>query len=197
MARAQDTTSQQRKHQASSIPLYEQSEVEAAYMRWANNLAKQYRSGLRNIGSSDVSNQDIGKALRRLRDGRLYRETHRNFYVFCAERFGIMPDKADDLISKADNPHLHITPPPQKIKAKTLCVYFIEGSGLIKIGYTENLRIRLASLQTGSPVKLNLLASIPGDKLKETELHTRFAADRRHGEWFAFSAEIKAFLETL
>jgi hypothetical protein len=180
----------------SNSQTYDKAEVNAAFMAWADDFAKGY---ITPVGSGS-SNQKIGQALRIIRDQRLHRETHFNFYVYCARRFGLMPEKADFLISIADTPERSVQRDVtivQKAALKTTCVYFIEAAGLVKIGYTQDLRMRMAGLQTGSPARLTLLATIPGDKSKEAELHIRFASDRKHGEWFEFSAAIKAFLENL
>ncbi|MEW2402162.1 GIY-YIG nuclease family protein [Streptomyces sp. NPDC046862] len=58
-----------------------------------------------------------------------------------------------------------------------------EGSPLVKIGYTSGTPLkRLASLQTGQPMTLSLLWSVPVDI--EDDLHERFASYRVRGEWF-------------
>jgi hypothetical protein len=70
-------------------------------------------------------------------------------------------------------------------KPKTPHTYLVgaEGSPLVKIGYTSGAPLkRLASLQTGQPMTLSLLWSLPVDI--ENELHERFAAYRVRGEWF-------------
>ena len=77
--------------------------------------------------------------------------------------------------------------PPRKVKARPITphTYLVgaEGSPLVKIGYTGGVPLkRLASLQTGQPMALSLLWSIPVDI--EDELHERFAAYRVRGEWF-------------
>ena len=65
------------------------------------------------------------------------------------------------------------------------CVYFIEGPGrAIKIGYARNLTKRLAALQTSSPVRLRVLATVPGGSRLEREYHRQFAVYALHGEWF-------------
>lgn len=78
-------------------------------------------------------------------------------------------------------------------------VYFIQGGfgGPIKIGTTQSLRARLKGLQCGSPVRLYVLATLPGGDAQESELHVRFDEDRLHGEWFSPSASLLAFIETL
>jgi hypothetical protein len=67
-------------------------------------------------------------------------------------------------------------------------IYFIEavGVGHIKIGFTDgdDALVRLATLQTGSPVPLRLLGTIPGTMEDETNLHRQFAAANVTGEWF-------------
>ena len=64
-------------------------------------------------------------------------------------------------------------------------VYFIAAyRGLVKIGVARDVQKRLRALQTGSGVALTLLATVPGSYALERHYHDRFAAFRRHGEWF-------------
>ena len=65
-------------------------------------------------------------------------------------------------------------------------VYFIQGEcgGAIKIGFSQNPKSRLKSIQTGMPDLLKLLAVIPGDEKLEKELHNEFNDLRLRGEWF-------------
>lgn len=59
----------------------------------------------------------------------------------------------------------------------------IEGSPLVKIGYTSvKPEERRGALQTGLPFELTLLWSTPGDF--ESQLHDMFAEHRVRGEWF-------------
>lgn len=59
----------------------------------------------------------------------------------------------------------------------------IEGSPLVKIGYTSvKPQERRGALQTGLPFELTLLWSAPGDF--ESQLHDMFAEHRVRGEWF-------------
>lgn len=68
-----------------------------------------------------------------------------------------------------------------KRKKEYLVIYFAEavGVGLIKIGFTESLdaEVRLATLQTGSPVPLRLLGTMEGTIEEEKDLHRRFGED--------------------
>lgn len=66
-------------------------------------------------------------------------------------------------------------------------VYFIQGAGLTKIGTSLNVSSRLAELRVGSPVPLDVAWVTPGGPALEAALHARFAAHRRHGEWFCLS----------
>ena len=79
-------------------------------------------------------------------------------------------------------------------------VYFIgseDGSGLIKIGTSSDVQARLRCLQTGSPVKLSLLADIDGDSFVELRLHHKFAPHREHGEWFRRHPDVLRVIETV
>jgi hypothetical protein len=65
-------------------------------------------------------------------------------------------------------------------------VYFAQGvdGGPIKIGLSVDVQHRVRTLQSGSPVALDLLCSIPGTEETEATLHDLFASGRLHGEWF-------------
>lgn len=62
--------------------------------------------------------------------------------------------------------------------------YLIKADGidLVKIGIAKNPESRLKFLQTGQPMDLHLLWSVPGSF--ESQLHERFAEYRVRGEWF-------------
>ena len=76
-----------------------------------------------------------------------------------------------------------------------LCPLRATVGGLIKIGWAVDVSVRLAKLQACSPLALIVLHSEPGNGREERSLHTRFAATRRHGEWFEDSAELLAYIE--
>ncbi len=77
-------------------------------------------------------------------------------------------------------------------------IYFVqaEGVGNIKIGFTDSVDAsdRLSTLQTGSPVPLRLLGTIPGTMDDEKDLHRRFASARVVGEWFKPVSELLALI---
>lgn len=66
-----------------------------------------------------------------------------------------------------------------------MSVYFVEGAGLVKIGRSDNPASRIRDLQAASPVQLTTALILEGGVLLEGAMHRRFAAFRRHGEWFA------------
>jgi hypothetical protein len=83
-------------------------------------------------------------------------------------------------------------------KPETAWVYAVGSSDPahpIKIGYTSRcLEERLGGMQTGSPVRLYVLASrrVVGKKeAMEVEwyAHQKHASRRAHGEWFAISLD--------
>lgn len=71
-------------------------------------------------------------------------------------------------------------------------VYFVTGADLVKIGFvgptfTGGMVNRLIAMQSGSPVPLALHRFVAYGHAMGLErlLHGRYAAHRRHGEWFA------------
>lgn len=76
-------------------------------------------------------------------------------------------------------------------------VYFVQAvaGGLIKIGFTGKVASRFAEIQRMCPIKLTILAIVPGAGQElETELHQRFAFVRRHGEWFEPVPELLSYI---
>lgn len=74
--------------------------------------------------------------------------------------------------------------------------YFVlaETTRLIKIGKARNVQARLKALKSVSPDVLTLLAVVDGSVYPEDELHRRFDANRKHGEWFVPTPELLAFI---
>lgn len=71
-----------------------------------------------------------------------------------------------------------------------------EGTGLIKIGKTRNVDLRLSMLQTGSASKLTV-AHVFNEDI-ERKLHKKFNNVRKHGEWFDVSLnEVIEFVEKI
>lgn len=75
-------------------------------------------------------------------------------------------------------------------------VYFIQqgDTGPIKIGWSKNVRSRLASLQTANPQRLRLLLVLKGEERDERRLHDWFSLERLGGEWFRGDGEVAAFV---
>ena len=72
---------------------------------------------------------------------------------------------------------------PAQVDCRT--VYYIRSaSGLIKIGIADDVGKRLATLQTGNAELLTIVATEPGGRARELELHDRFHFARIRGEWF-------------
>jgi hypothetical protein len=77
-------------------------------------------------------------------------------------------------------------------------IYFLAGGGLIKIGITVSLTSRLRAIRNSSPVPIELLAKMEGkDQFVEMQLHSRFSALRKHGEWFEDDGAIRAYVDEL
>lgn len=74
-----------------------------------------------------------------------------------------------------------------------------ESSGLYKIGLSKDPQARLRGLQKAAPAELALLHTIHTENMFQTEqdLHQRFVAKRKHGEWFALDeADVEIILNS-
>lgn len=78
-------------------------------------------------------------------------------------------------------------------------IYAIEavGLGLVKIGRAINPSSRLKELQTGCPVPIKLIATVPWHDSSEGLIHRRFAEWRHCGEWFRASKEVADFIQIM
>lgn len=76
-------------------------------------------------------------------------------------------------------------------------IYFIQGQsgGPIKIGYAENVKNRIKTLQTGYFETLIILATYPGGVTQEKQLHERFNHIRLRGEWFKPEPELLELID--
>ena len=73
-------------------------------------------------------------------------------------------------------------------------VYFIRCGGRVKIGTSDNPRLRVAECQTGNPEPIELLGTIPGTRTLEAALHARFAHLRGLGEWFELAGDLRSYI---
>lgn len=74
-------------------------------------------------------------------------------------------------------------------------IYFIKANDRVKIGYADDPKSRIQSIQTSSPYKLEVLLIIDGNFEVERELHDRFQAYRITGEWFEYVDELSSFVK--
>lgn len=80
--------------------------------------------------------------------------------------------------------------PPPKDGRSVVYVIGERQSSVAKIGVTSgDLRKRLKSIQTGSPVKLEVLWWFFASAADEQYLHAEFDEYRLQGEWFDFQGE--------
>jgi hypothetical protein len=77
-------------------------------------------------------------------------------------------------------------------------VYFVEAQtlGLIKIGWTHDVKRRMVSLQIDCPVPIKLLGTLKEEVgLTEGIIHRIFKQTRIRGEWFRDHAILRQFIE--
>lgn len=64
----------------------------------------------------------------------------------------------------------------------------------VKIGVTTDIGQRLASLQTANHEPLTCLETFNLRHLTEAGVHEALATSHRRGEWFNWTAEVRAFI---
>lgn len=96
---------------------------------------------------------------------------------------GVTPDDSCDFVNagRGGNPGAGAVGSDSIALMYTYFIRRIDG-GPFKIGKAKNIQKRLASLQCGSPVELECVAYIEGNR--EHEIHQLFSHHRLHGEWF-------------
>ena len=70
-------------------------------------------------------------------------------------------------------------------------------NNMIKIGSSILPKRRVSDLCAMSPVKVRLIAIMPGEIAEELALHKRFAASRAWSEWFYMTPAVKAFVRAV
>lgn len=65
-----------------------------------------------------------------------------------------------------------------------------ETGEFVKIGWSKQIRQRLARLQSYIPTPLKVYALIPGTRAIESVLHQRFHEHRAMGEWFKLEGDL-------
>lgn len=78
-------------------------------------------------------------------------------------------------------------------------IYFIRdtATGLVKIGFSDSPRGRLAKMQVDCPGQLLLLATQEGGRRVESTLHERFAHLHVRGEWHRLGDDLDAHIGSL
>lgn len=78
-----------------------------------------------------------------------------------------------------------------------MSVYFIKCADKVKIGVSKKPYKRLASLQSGNPFPMDMIAIMPGSSATEHELHSVFHEYHHRNEWYDFEGELKEFAEMI
>lgn len=85
-----------------------------------------------------------------------------------------------------------------------MVVYFVRAGnkGAIKIGVARDVKKRLATMQTGNPFELKVIALIPCSGVQqafdtERRIHNLFKAKRIRGEWFAGDINFRSIRDAI
>ena len=74
-------------------------------------------------------------------------------------------------------------------------IYVVGFAEFVKIGWSNTLTRRIASIQQGVPGKLTIFGQLEGDITAERTLHRRFAKYRIRGEWFRHEGELAEWIK--
>ncbi len=75
-----------------------------------------------------------------------------------------------------------------------MSIYFVRHAGLVKIGYSSDLRSRIAAIMAAIPSPdVTFIGHMPGDREVEAHLHSIFQEHRFSGEWFFFAPPLVQF----
>jgi hypothetical protein len=91
-------------------------------------------------------------------------------------------------------PRIDSVPPPADGKT---WIYFAQTAAHVKIGHSKHPVRRIRDLQVSHPTDVRLVAVIEGNEALERELHERFKKVRRMGEWFSWTPELRAYVESI
>lgn len=78
-----------------------------------------------------------------------------------------------------------------------MSVYFIRSGGLIKIGYSNDVRQRVAAIIRTLREGGEYIGFTAGDRKVEQYYHRRFAGSRVYSEWFTVSDQLLALIEAV
>lgn len=78
-------------------------------------------------------------------------------------------------------------------------IYFIAAPdvGMVKIGKTNNLEQRFATLQNGCPVRLEVALTVQYTDALEHRIHRHLSEHRSHGEWFCAEKPVVEFMRNI
>lgn len=75
-----------------------------------------------------------------------------------------------------------------------MSIYFVRHAGLVKIGYSSNLRERINAIMAAIPSDdVTFIGHMPGGREVEAHLHDIFSEQRFSGEWFFFAPKLVQF----
>jgi uncharacterized protein (UPF0335 family) len=89
--------------------------------------------------------------------------------------------------------------PNQDFRFHGASVYFAacEAKGLVKVGVSQNVAQRLATLEKEQKAPVHLIGTVPGNRAAELGFLRRFEEFRSHGEWFHATNELTAAVEEI
>lgn len=72
-----------------------------------------------------------------------------------------------------------------------MSIYVLRSDNLVKIGFSDHLRKRLSQIVSSSPVPVEFVGHMPGDRELEAHIHSRFQNQHFSGEWFVENEQMR------
>jgi hypothetical protein len=72
-----------------------------------------------------------------------------------------------------------------------MSIYVLRSDNLVKIGFSDHLRKRLSQIVSSSPVPVEFVGHMPGDRELEAHIHSRFQSQHFSGEWFVENEQMR------
>lgn len=72
-----------------------------------------------------------------------------------------------------------------------MAIYVLRYDHLIKIGFSDQLAIRIRTIMATTPAPVFFVGWMPGGRDLEAHLHERFAPNHFSGEWFIETEEVR------
>lgn len=76
-------------------------------------------------------------------------------------------------------------------------IYFLSDGEHVKIGFSDNVKVRIPDIRVSNPKDLSVELVIDGDYAFEQKIHNDLKKYHVRGEWFYYSEVVKQYIDKL